>query len=339
MKVLMSVHKEVISEVASGIFRILIKLPIPEVGSMNSYVIVDEDRNLIVDPGMDHPVCYKILEEAIEDLGLDLERTDFFITHHHLDHFSSVSRYLGETSRIYISKPEAEFIERIASGEAETETALFLERMGFPENNPMNVVPQFFNSEYGRRHPWPFRYIADGDLIVRGNHHFICLITPGHSIAHSCLYESRLGILITGDQITAGVQFLLDRADPLADHFQSLTRLKAMDAKLALPGHGSPFKDHKGRIDSLRAHHQARLEAVYSALGEEGTDAYEMTLALDGLLPDWDVFDRLPPHRKFIYTRHTLAYLQHLAVQGRARKEHRHGRILFSRSRPVRDAD
>jgi glyoxylase-like metal-dependent hydrolase (beta-lactamase superfamily II) len=65
-------------------------------------------------------------------------------------------------------------------------------------------------------------------------------------------------VLISGDQITAGVQFLLDRANPLADHFQSLTRLRGMDVKLVLPGHGSPFVDHRKRIDHLRAHFHDR---------------------------------------------------------------------------------
>jgi glyoxylase-like metal-dependent hydrolase (beta-lactamase superfamily II) len=91
---------ERISEVVPGIFRIVIQLPIPEVGSMNSYVIVDGSRNLIVDPGMAHSGCYEIMEKAIVDLGLDLEYTDFFITHHHLDHFSSVSRFLSGKSCI-----------------------------------------------------------------------------------------------------------------------------------------------------------------------------------------------------------------------------------------------
>jgi glyoxylase-like metal-dependent hydrolase (beta-lactamase superfamily II) len=68
----MSGRTEKISEVAPGIFRIVVQLPIPEVGSMNSYVIVDGDRNLIVDPGMAHPACYELMEKAIEDLGLDL---------------------------------------------------------------------------------------------------------------------------------------------------------------------------------------------------------------------------------------------------------------------------
>lgn len=163
----MSGQAERISEVAPGIFRIAVQIPIPEVGSMNSYVIVDGDRNLMVDPGMAHPACYEIMEKAIEDLGLDLGRTDFFITHHHLDHFGSVSRFLSGTSHIYISKPEAEFVERIASGEAETETAVFLETLGFPEKKPMNVVSQFFSNEYRRQRPWPFRVVTGAPNQIR----------------------------------------------------------------------------------------------------------------------------------------------------------------------------
>ncbi len=319
-----------ISEVFPGIFRIVVPLPIPEVGSMNSYVIVDGDRNLIVDPGMAHPACYETMENAIGNLGLDLGRTDFFITHHHLDHYSSVSRFLSATSHIYISRAEAEFLERIAKGEVDTEMAVFLKMLGFPEQKPAFVVSQFYSSEYRQRRSWPYRCIADGDVIVRGGRHFTCLVSAGHSNGHSCLYESSDGVLIVGDQITAGVQFLLDRDNPLADHLQSLAGIREMDVKLALPGHGSPFKDHRKRIDRLQAHHQEMADTVCSALGENAKDAYEITLALDRLLPDRDSFETMTPIRKFIHTRHTYAYLQYLTAQGRAGRENRHGRILFS---------
>jgi hypothetical protein len=73
----MSGQTEKISEVAPGIFRIVVQIPIPGVGFMNSYVIVDGDRNLIVDPGMAHPECYEQMEKSIENLGVDLGRTDF----------------------------------------------------------------------------------------------------------------------------------------------------------------------------------------------------------------------------------------------------------------------
>jgi glyoxylase-like metal-dependent hydrolase (beta-lactamase superfamily II) len=322
---------EVISEVVPGIFRIIVQIPIPEVGSMNSYVMVNGDRNLIVDPGMAHPSSCEIMEKAIGELGLDMERTDFFVTHHHLDHFGSVSRFLGKTSRVYISRPEAEFIERVASGEVQQETGHFLEMLGFPEKDPMNLVSQFYSRGYSLGRPWPFLCVSEGDVIVRDLHRFTCVVAPGHTIGHTCLYDTSHGVLLSGDQITAGIQFLLDRDNPLADHLQTLARIREMDVKLVLPGHGSSIRDHRKRIDYLRAHHQGRSEAACDVLGKDGKDAYEVTLALDGLLPDRESLDKLPLVRKFIHTRHSFAYLQHLAAQGRARKEYRGGRVLFSR--------
>jgi glyoxylase-like metal-dependent hydrolase (beta-lactamase superfamily II) len=325
-----AVAKE-ISEVVPGIFRVVLPLPIPDVASMNSYVITSGDRNLIIDPGMAHPVCCEIMERAIGELGLDLGRTDFFITHHHMDHFSLTAKLLSPTSNIYISKPESEFINRIALGEVEKELGIFLEALGFPEKNPTYLFSQFYGAEYRPKRPLPFKCISDGDILVRDRSKLACLVSPGHTIGHACLLESSRGLLISGDQITAGVQFLLDRANPLEDHFQSLARLKQMDVALALPGHGSPIRDHKKRIDLLMAHHQGRLEAAYAVLGDEGKDAYEVTVALDGLLADRNPLETMPFVLKFIHTRHSFAYLQHLTFQRRARKEQHHGRILFFR--------
>ena len=322
-----------INEVAPGIFRIVVPLPFAEVRFMNSYVIMDGQRNLIVDPGLDHAACYGVWEKAIRALGLDLEYTDFFITHHHLDHFSALSRFLSRNSFIYISKPEAEFVEQIASGEAEEEIAVVLEMLGFPEKNPEFVVSELFGSAYRQQRSWPFRYIADGDVIRRGRYEFTCIVAPGHSIAHSSLYEPNCGILISGDQITAGIQFLLDRTNPLADHLQSLARIRAMDIKLVLPGHGSPFKDHMKRIDDTCAHHQVRLDAACAVLEENGKDAYGITVALDGRLLDRERLDTLPPVRKFIHTRHSFAYLRYLAVRGQAIERHCNGRSLFCQVR------
>lgn len=320
---------ERIREVAPNIFRIVLPLPIPDVGSMNSYVIMDEDRNLIIDPGMAHAVCCEIMEKAIEELGLKLERTDFFITHHHLDHFGSLSGFLRAASRAFISRGEAEFIARVASGEVEAEVRAFYELLGFPERDPMSLISQFYGSEYRRKHAWPFIFISDGDVLIRGGYRFTCIVAPGHTIGHSCLHEATAGILISGDAITAGVQFMLDRDNPLADHFQSLEGLGKSEVSLVLPGHGSLFRDHRKRIDNLRDHHQTRLDAAHSVLSEEGQDAYHVAVAMNGLLPDRAPFDAMPLALKFIHTRHTYAYLQYLAINGRIKKELFRDRALF----------
>jgi glyoxylase-like metal-dependent hydrolase (beta-lactamase superfamily II) len=324
---------ETISEVVPGIFRVIVPLPIPDVGSMNSYVIMNGGRNLIIDPGMAHPLSCDVMEKAIKELGVDLGRTDFLITHHHLDHFGAVSRFLSGTSCVYISRPEAEFIERVADGRIEKELGAFLETLGFSEMSPTNLISQFYTNGYRLPRPWPFKYVEDGYELDHGRHRFTCLVASGHTIGHSCLYEMNRNFLISGDQITAGVQFVLDRTNPLADHFRGLDRLRSMEVALVLPGHGSPFKDHRKRIDLLRAHHNGRLEAACIALEDEGKDAFEITVAMNIRLVDREPFNALPPILRFIHTRHTFAYLQHLTVEERATKEHRQGRVLFSRRR------
>jgi glyoxylase-like metal-dependent hydrolase (beta-lactamase superfamily II) len=90
----------VIQEIAANIYRIEVPLPIPVVGSMNSYIITDPDRNLIVDPGMARTLCYGAMRAALNELGIDLRSTDFFMTHHHLDHFCLVSELMTDGSVI-----------------------------------------------------------------------------------------------------------------------------------------------------------------------------------------------------------------------------------------------
>jgi hypothetical protein len=63
-------NAENITEVAPKIFRVVVPLPIPDVKSMNSYVIFDAGRNLIADPGMAYPAGIKEMERAIGYLGL-----------------------------------------------------------------------------------------------------------------------------------------------------------------------------------------------------------------------------------------------------------------------------
>jgi glyoxylase-like metal-dependent hydrolase (beta-lactamase superfamily II) len=317
-----------VENVAENIFRIVVPLPIPTVGSMNSYVITDEARNLIVDPGMDHPLCFDAMREAVEELGLDLGRTDFFITHHHLDHFGLVSRLMTDGSAIFISRAEADFIARIASWAVLADVAHFLEVMGFPETDPMKVVSVLLGDEYRARASWPFRYVAEGDLIEKGGCRFRCLVTPGHSIAHTCLYEPDRKILITGDEISPVVQFVSWEMNPLADHLQSLDRLRRMNVDLVLPGHGSVFRDHKKRIDQLKVHYGERSEACHAALADGGKDAYEVAVYLQQML-NLDPWDSLHQVQKFFFTRHALAHLRSLEAEGRVRKERWRRRIRY----------
>jgi glyoxylase-like metal-dependent hydrolase (beta-lactamase superfamily II) len=196
--------ERMIEEVVENVYRIIVPLPIPVVGSMNCYVIADHDRNLIVDPGMAHELCFDAVKAAVNELGLDLDKTDYFMTHHHLDHFGLVSRIMADRSVINIHRVEAGLIERIASRAILADLTHLLRVMGFPEEDPEKVLSELLGEEYRARNPWPFRYVDEGDTIEKGGMRFQCLVTPGHSVAHVCLYEGDLGILLSGDAVSPG---------------------------------------------------------------------------------------------------------------------------------------
>jgi len=62
-------------------------------------------------------------------------------------------------------------------------------------------------------------------------------------------------------------------------------------------------------------------------------DAYEVTLALDGLLLDRDPLDTLPPIRKFIHTGILLPTFSTSLPKDGQEKDH-HGRLLFFPCQP-----
>jgi glyoxylase-like metal-dependent hydrolase (beta-lactamase superfamily II) len=321
--------KAMIEKVSDSIYRIVVPLPIP-VGSMNSYIVAERDRNLIVDPGMAHSQCMEVMQAAIDELAIDLHATDYFITHHHVDHFSLVSRLMAAGSTIYIHRAEAAEIERIASGAFLSDFAGFLETIGFPEKDPEKVMPFGEGDGYRTGYPWPFHYVEDGEMKDLGGRSFQCIVTPGHSVGHTCLYEPAQKILLSGDQVSPVLQYLSDRDSPLEAHLNSLDRLYRLDVELMLPGHGAPFRDLKKRIKQLETHHQERAEDVLSVLADGGLDAYQVAMRVRRDKTAAKGWESLPLVQKFFFARDCLVHLQYMERKGRVHSEISRQRIVFT---------
>jgi glyoxylase-like metal-dependent hydrolase (beta-lactamase superfamily II) len=304
-----------IEEVALNLYRIEVPLPLPVVDSVNSYVIRDSDRNMIIDPGMAHHLCYDAMIDCLDQLKIDLERTDIFLTHHHLDHFGLVPRLIADDSEIFIHQTEAVSIQNIASGQTLAGLAQLLELMGFPQKDPMKVVPEMFGSEYPNRDKLPFRFVVEGDKLERGGYCFKCVVAPGHSIAHTCLYDVDRKMLIAGDAISPVLQYISISENSLGNHLNSLERLLRMDIDTVLPGHGSLFRDHRKKIASLKAHHAKKLNEVKLALEEGGGMAYQITEMIWNSTKNNEPWGTLGLLKKFFLTRDYLAHLCYLELE------------------------
>jgi glyoxylase-like metal-dependent hydrolase (beta-lactamase superfamily II) len=87
------------------------------------------------------------------------------------------------------------------------------------------------------------RILEEGDKI----HDFDVLHTPGHTKGGICLYNGE--ILISGDTVFAdGGYGRMDIGGNLEDMKESLKRLKNLNVKYLLPGHGPWVKDGSRHI-------------------------------------------------------------------------------------------
>ena len=79
-----------VEEIDRNFFKIEIPLPDSPLKSINSYVIKGAEKNLVIDTGLNREECKRAMLNGLNELGIDLNHTDFFITHLHADHLALV---------------------------------------------------------------------------------------------------------------------------------------------------------------------------------------------------------------------------------------------------------
>ncbi len=328
-----------IEEVATHIYRIVIPIPVPFLDSMNVYVAIGPERTLIVDAGMARTQCMETLQAGLKELGVDPQDADFFMTHHHGDHFGLVSRFLTDHSAIYINRLEAALVERIGSRKILAEVSDFLVITGFPELDVGKIIPPRAGDEYRARATWPFRFVEDGDTLDTGLHHFRCLMTPGHSVGHTCLYEPGMRLLLSGDHllhdITPAIQLRSDRENPLDEYLESLNRLRRLDIDLVLPGHGPIFRNCKERITELEAHHRQSAYDILSVLNDTGQNAYQVASRIPWSIVSAEGWGTLPLLQQFFATGEAFSHLKYLEEKGGLLKEMRGRTLVYSLITPI----
>ena len=158
-----------IEEIGSDFYRVEIPLPDTVLKVVNSYVIRDRERNLIIDTGMYNEECFNAMEAALMKLDVDLEKTDFFITHSHGDHIGLVYRLIHPGSAVYISELEAQIIARLRTDARLQDIEAFIYMSGFPKKDPQKIFPPYAGRQHKSGVTLPFKFVEDGDIIKRGD--------------------------------------------------------------------------------------------------------------------------------------------------------------------------
>ena len=104
-----------LEEILPSLYRIVVPLTGNPLREINSFVLTSRDRNLIIDTGMNRPECREVLEAGLEQIGVDLDRTDFIATHLHADHQGLFSALMRPGSRAFMGEPDLASMEMMGS--------------------------------------------------------------------------------------------------------------------------------------------------------------------------------------------------------------------------------
>jgi len=319
-----------VSEISADIYKIEIPILNASLESLNSYVIKSVERNLIIDTGLNQEECMNAMQAGLRELGVDIRKTDIFITHIHPDHLALVWNLATDATTVYFNQPEADWVK---AGIHWDDFADFARLNGFPEDELQLILrgPRGFEST--SKWNLDFHIVKEDDTISIGNHVFRCVETPGHSKGHICLYESDKKIFVAGDHIlgniTPGIQLWSDEWDPLKEYLASLNKVYGLDIELVLPGHRDIFRNCKERIQELKHHHQRRNEEIVSILGKGRKNAFQVgsQMSWDVTYDTWDEFSVL---QKWLATGEAIAHLKYLEGKGKIRREIQEQRIVYS---------
>lgn len=322
-----------LEEILPNMYRIEIPLPNSPLKALNSYLVKGGERFLIIDTGLNHEQCKREMLSSLKRLNVDLKKTDFLITHWHMDHLGLVGDIATNTSRVYFNELEATVSNSLSPEQHWGQQNAILIAHGFPEDELEKAMKNHPGSLYGLKRHVDFATLEEDDTIEMGDYSFRCIETPGHSPGHTCLYEANKKLLISGDHIlfdiTPNIIFWSKTDNSLKQYLASLEKVYAIDVALVLPGHRGVCDNHRKRIVELQEHHQVRLKEILSALGDGEKTAFQIApwVSWDIDCSSWELF---PPSQKWFAVGETIAHLRYLEEERMIRRKTEEQKVIFS---------
>ncbi len=321
---------------AERIAKDLWRLDIPLVGNplknLNSYLLLGE-RSLLVDTGFRQAPCREAMERELEATGVDRSRLDIFLTHLHSDHTGLAPELVRPGGRVFIGRVDGTRMLATQSPEAWQKTYAGYAAEGFSQEELAGLWDSNPAKNAGPVAYGDYVFLEDGDTLSYGGHTLRCLLTPGHTPGHLCLYDPEARWLFSGDHVLFHITPNICRwsgvADSLGDYLESLKRVGALPVELLLPAHRQETGDLRARTEELATHHARRIEdAMAVVAAEPWLTAYEIAgrMAWSIRCRDWADF---PLTQKFFAVGEALSHLDYLTARGRVERRERDGRFFY----------
>jgi glyoxylase-like metal-dependent hydrolase (beta-lactamase superfamily II) len=212
---------------ADGVYQVRFKNR-----AANAYIVQGSKRTILIDVGLSSNFTH--MQTCFAHLGITQSDIDMVVlSHEHLDHIGAAYHFNGKTIIA---------AHRLAANKIMLRDDFSMLRKMFNEPDvPIDIDI----------------WLEEGNLIDLGNFRLTVMYTPGHTSACISLFDPEKGLLFAADTLMpGGVMGGVFGSGSISDYIQSLERLKALDSKILLSGHGrlSDTPQDDVRIALQRSH-------------------------------------------------------------------------------------
>jgi glyoxylase-like metal-dependent hydrolase (beta-lactamase superfamily II) len=322
-------------EVAPGI--VWLRMPLPfALNHINLWLLEDDDGWTVVDTGFHTPEARNHWEAAVARFAGAAGIDRMIVTHFHPDHIGLAGwfeeRWGTQLWMTYTEWLQAQLRNADTTDEFAKRQVAFWRANGLdPERGAAYRASRSSFAAEVTPTPTALRRIDAGEEIAIGGRRWRVITGEGHSPEHAALYCAETNVLISGDQVLPRISPVVSlwsnepEGNPLRRFLRSLDKFRPLPADVfVLPSHDRPFRGLHERLDSLAAHHDARLNAALDAVAEPRT-AFEVVPHL---------FKReLGPSQIAFAMGESLSHLNYLVEDGKAERwRDRDGIVRFRRT-------
>lgn len=274
-----------IKRLGLDVFRLPLPVPWAEVGVVNCYLLIGDDKVVLIDPGWSTPESRKTLDSYMAALGLSYtDVAGIVATHHHADHVTqafdlrreyNIPLYLGqgEYASLEAAVNEEGYWAQVARIASFGAVDLAEESRIYRDAGPEATLPR------GMADYW----IDDDGIISSLPIAVRAVSTPGHTQGHISLQLDRR-IFISGDHLlpligtSSGIERVPEEY-PLRSYIGSLRKVLGLQDSRLLPAHGHSGETIHRRATKMLDYHEDRLSYL-GELVEQPVSGYELALGM-----------------------------------------------------------
>lgn len=292
-------------EVSEGVRRVTFPLPW-QLDHVHAYLLESDDGWIAVDTGLGTPEARGLWADALRQLAAPVSR--IVVTHFHPDHIGGTGHLVELTgARVSQSEIDHRVAQRVwGSSDWSSRLALWYRGHGLSAELASDVIGEANDL---RTHVlWPREpdVLRPGEKLIAAGEEWEVVAMPGHADGQIVLLGTTTGRMLAADHLLATISPNIglhpeSHGDPLGDYLTSLDRTIALRPSVAFGGHHHPVEDPAARAAELKRHHQERLEATMTHVGQESLSAYEVSVRLFGT--------ELPTHGRRFAVAETLSHL------------------------------